>query len=94
MHWEESLIKSKNIEWEYKFNNTNDGKLDFDLHLPLTELFRWQAKKAFEDGMRTMLQFHIKHQESGKAIGIDDLTELFEECGLPEVAEACRQAMK
>lgn len=87
MNWEEILIKSKDIKWKHHLKNTSDGKLDFDLHLPLTDLFRGQTKIAFSQGMLTMLQFHIKHQEDKKAIEVEDLVALFRECGLPEIAD-------
>lgn len=88
MKWEETLIESKNIKWKHHIENTKDGKLDFDLHLPLTGLFRGQAKHSFTQGMFTMLQFHIKHQEDDKAIEVEDLVALFNECGLPEIANS------
>ena len=87
MHWEETLIKSKSIKWKQRIKNTNDGKLDFDFHLPLTELFRSQARESFTHGMFTMLQFHAKHQGNEKAIELEDLVALFNECGLPEIAK-------
>ena len=87
MNWEETLIKSKNIKWKHLIKNTGDGKLDFVLHLPLTELFRAQAKYSFGCGMWTMMQFEIKHQEDKKSIEVSDVVALFNECGLPEIAD-------
>lgn len=87
MNWEETLIKSKDIKWKQHVKNTSDGKMDFDLHLPLTELFRAQARESFAKGMFTVLQFHAKHQKDKKIIGVEDLVALFNECGLPEIAK-------
>ncbi len=95
MNWEETLIKSKDIKWRYHVKNTDDGKLDFDLHLPLTGLFKMQTRMAFANGMITMLRFHVKHQADKKAVEIEDLVALFNECGLPEIADKMmNEAMK
>jgi len=89
MNWEDTLIKSTNIKWNRpRIKSTNDGKLDFDLHIPLTELFRGQAKTSFAHGMMTMMQFHVSHQEDNKEkIELKDVVDLFNECGLPEIAK-------
>lgn len=85
-HWEETVIKSKDIKWKHRMKTTDDDKLDFDLHLPLTELFRGQARGAFLQGMLTVIQFHIKQQEDDKPVAVEDLASLFNECGFPEIA--------
>jgi hypothetical protein len=85
--WESTLIKSENIKWKHKLTVKMDGKLDFDLHLPLTELFRQQAKKSFAAGMMIMMNYHIVRQVEGESITVDDLVELLNNVGLPEHAK-------
>ena len=88
MHWKDTLIKSKTIKWKRVTPKTiEDGKLDFTLTLPLTSLFEYQAKAAFAQGMMTMMQFHIQSQTDNKLIKIEDIVKLFNDCGLPEIAE-------
>jgi hypothetical protein len=84
--WESTLLKSKNITWKHVLKNTDDGKLDFDLHLPLTELFKSQAKHSFEVGMMMMLNYQIFKQLKGEQIQLEDLVELLNKVGLPEVS--------
>ena len=87
MHWKETVIKSKSIKWKLpKVKSIEDGKLDVTLTLPLTSLFEYQAKTAFAQGMMTMMQFHIQSQTNNKLIGTADIIKLFNDCGLPEIA--------
>jgi hypothetical protein len=85
--WERTLVKSKDIKWQHKVRNTSDGKLDFDIHLPLTAIIQGQARRSYAQGMIDMMAFHVKHQEASQPIDIDDLYELFLKAGFPEIAE-------
>jgi len=89
--WESTLIKSKDVKWKHILKNTDDGKLDFDLHLPLTELFRFQAKHSFKMGLITMIQFQIEQQIKNKPASNEDLIELFNKVGLPELANELKE---
>ncbi len=89
MHWKETVLKSEQIKWKGpRIKNIADGKLDFNIHLPLTALFEDQAKQAFAHGMLTMYAFLTtdQHQEV-KIITRADLSKLFQDCGLPEIAK-------
>ena len=87
-HWEDTLIKSSDIKWKrLRVTSTDDGKMDLDLHLPLTNLFRGQAKRSFEAGIAAAFQFHMKIYEESRPIEIEDLASFFNECGLPELAK-------
>ena len=88
MHWKDTVIKSSQIKWRnIKPKSIDDGKLDFDLHIPFTNLFERQAKISFAQGMMTMMQFHTQSQTDKKLIEISDVVKLFNECGLPEIAK-------
>jgi hypothetical protein len=88
--WESTLIKSKDFKWKSVYKNKEDGKLDFDLHLPLTALFKRQAKQSFAQGMIVMMGYFISKQNENKSIDANDLDLLFNQVGLPEIAIALR----
>lgn len=85
--WESTLIKSENIKWKHKLTVKKDGKLDFNLHLPLTELFRHQAKKSFAEGLTVMMNYFITKQIERESITVQALVELLINVGLPEYAK-------
>jgi len=88
MHWRDAVIKSKSITWKKaKVETSEDGKLDFTLTLPLTSLFEGQTKKAFLEGMFTMMEFYTQHQADNRPIEVIDLVNLFNDCGCPETAK-------
>jgi len=92
MHWEETVLKSQDIKWEApKITNRKDGKLDFYLRLPLTNLFRMQAKISFMKGMLNMTNFMVEKQNSGELINEQDLERLFNDSGLPEISERLKR---
>lgn len=87
-NWKDTVIKSESIKWKRVTPKTiTDGKLDIDLHLPLTALFEAQAKNSFAYGMMTMMQFHTQSQRDNKLIEVGDIIKLFNDCGLPEIAK-------
>jgi hypothetical protein len=88
LNWRNTLIESKNIKWKHKFTNVEDGKLDLDLHLPLTELFEKQAFTSFLAGMIIVLKFDIDMAGSNRKIEITDLHKLFTDAGYPEFADS------
>jgi hypothetical protein len=52
------LIKSKNVKWKpVEIKNVEDGKMDFILTIPLTEMFDNQAKAAFMGGVLALFKF-------------------------------------
>ena len=86
-HWRETLIKSEDIKWNRpRVKTIKDGKLDFILTVPITNLFEGQARQSFAEGMVEMLKFHINHD--AKPIEFPEIVKLFKDCGLPEVARA------
>ena len=88
MNWKETVLKSSEIKWRRpKMKSVDDGKLDFIIHLPLTNLFRRQAKRAFSHGVAATLAFIAKHQESGRPIETSDIVAFLNECDLPELAK-------
>jgi len=87
MHWKETLIKSSDIKWKHHLKSTDDGRLDFDLHLPLTELFKKQAQVAMLQGMMNMLMFYVDAQKDGNQIGHEDLAKLFTDCGFRKMGK-------
>jgi hypothetical protein len=91
--WEGTIIKSKDFKWEQPaIKNTADGKLDFNIHIPLTALFERQARRSYARGMFDMMLFQIQMQKSKKIIDAKDLQNLFTKVGLPEIAEKFKDA--
>ena len=87
-NWKDTLIKSKNIKWKQKLTNVEDGKLDFDLHLPLTELFEKQAFTSFLYGMIFVFKFDMGILKENRSIEVADLHKLFTDAGYPEFADS------
>lgn len=87
MNWQDSIIKSSEIKWRHKLKSKDDGKLDFDLHLPLTGLFHRQAKRAFSYGVSATFAFYAKLQDEKRKIETEDIVAFLNECGLPELAK-------
>jgi len=86
-HWKDALATSKEIKWKRPpIKNIEDGKLDIIVTVPLTELFEAQTKRAFAYGMLAMLDFHVQKQKGYKPIEVQDIIELFNKFGLPELA--------
>ena len=94
MNWRDTLLKSSDIKWKQKVKSTDDGKLDFDLHLPLTELFERQALLSYLQGAYDVLMFqtNFRSNNPGKTIEVEDIAKHFIECGLPQVAVKLREA--
>lgn len=87
-HWKDALATSKEIKWKRPpIKNIEDGKLDIIITVPLTELFEAQTKRAFGYGMLAMLDFNVHRSEDKKPIEIDELINLFNGFGLPEIAQ-------
>lgn len=86
-HWRDALATSKEIKWKRPpIKNIEDGKLDIIITVPLTELFESQTKRAFGYGMLAMLDYHVHRAENKKPIEVDELINLFNSFGLPEIA--------
>jgi hypothetical protein len=91
-HWRDALATSKEIRWKRPpIKNIEDGKLDIIITIPLTELFEAQTKRAFGYGMLAMLDFHIQKQMNKKRIEVQDIIDLFNNFGLPEIAKQIAQ---
>ena len=92
-HWRDALADSGEIKWKRPpIKNIDDGKLDIIITVPLTELFEAQTKRAFGYGMLAMLAFHVQKQKGRKRIGVQDIVDLFNNFGLPEIAKHVAQA--
>ncbi len=89
MGWERTLLKSTDLKWQHKIKNTADGKMDFDLRLPLTDLFKAQAKQSYAQGLMDAINFIIKHE--GDNFTKEDLFKLFNEAGLSDLNEALKK---
>jgi len=86
-HWRDALADSSEIKWKRPpIKNIEDGRLDIIITVPLTELFEAQTKRAFGYGMIAMMDFHIQKQMSKKRIEVQDIIDLFNNFGLPEIA--------
>ncbi len=84
MNWKDTVIKSNDIKWvRPRVKSTDDGKLDFDIHLPFTGLFEGQAKQSFAQGVLETFKFFGEH----KSISVDDIYAFLKECGLSGIAE-------
>lgn len=87
-HWRDALATSKEIKWKRPpIKHIEDGKLDIIITVPLTELFEAQTKRAFGYGMIAMLDFHVRKQKDDKLIEVQDIIDLFNRFGLPEIAD-------
>jgi hypothetical protein len=85
-NWRDTLLKSKDIKWKQKLTNVEDGKLDFDLHLPLTELFEKQAFYSFLAGMVLVFKFNMDILKENRSIEVADLHKLFTDAGYSQFA--------
>ena len=92
--WERTLIKSMEIKWKHKMRIIADGELDLDLHIPLTDLFKAQAKIAYVHGVFDMLKFQAKQQGENKTIEVQDLYDFFINAGYPEIAARFKEEGK
>ena len=92
MHWKKTLMKSEDIKWKGLHAENIAGKLDIHLKIPLTNWIEAQAKASFAAGMLTMLQFHVQKQTEKSSIEVADLIKLFNDCGLPDIANRFKEA--
>ncbi len=53
MNWKETILKREEIG-EFHNGWTEDGKLDIDIHIPLTEILRCQARNSFMLGIQSL----------------------------------------
>ena len=91
-HWRDALATSREIKWKHPpIKNIEDGKLDIIITVPLTELFEAQTKRAFGYGMLAMMDFHIQKQIGKKRIEVQDIIDLFNNFGLPELTKQITQ---
>ena len=87
MHWKDTIIKSSDIKWKScKPISTDDGKLDINMHIPLTGIVEYQAKKSFMDGLNAMYEFVYELRHTKKTICLQDIATFYEQCGYPEIA--------
>jgi hypothetical protein len=88
MHWKDTVLKSSQIKWtNCKPKSIDDGKLDFDLHIPLTSIFEGQARISFAQGLTTMFEFMNDLIQTKKQINLQDFVKFYEDCGYPDFAK-------
>ena len=90
-------MKSEDIKWKGLPTENTDGKLDIHLKIPLTNWIEAQAKASFAAGMFTMLRFHVQKQTEKNPIAIieiADLIKLFNDCGLPDIANQFKEVKR
>jgi hypothetical protein len=91
MNWENTVIKSSDIEWKScKPKSTNDGKLDVDIHIPLTAIIEGQARKSFAMGLQVMYDFMYDFIKHSKQIDLQDFANFYDACGYPYFAKGIR----
>lgn len=87
-HWKETVFKSEQIKWKRPpIKNIKDGKLDILITIPLTSLFEAQARHAYIEGMRSMMEMLIQSQTEKRVIEVTDIVKLLNDCGFPELAK-------
>jgi hypothetical protein len=84
--WKKTLIKGEQVKWDNTMTIVNDGKLDFDLHLPLTGLFLAQARASYFCGLLDALNWIGKMQTEKKVITKKRIARYFASRGYPEHA--------
>lgn len=88
MHWKDTVLKSKEIKWvRPRIKNIEDGKLDVNLNIPLTQLIEGQAKLSFTHGVVQALNFTADYQRNKRTIKTQDLLGFLNGCGLPELVD-------
>jgi S-methylmethionine-dependent homocysteine/selenocysteine methylase len=57
MNWKDTLIKSEDITWKNpKIKNLKDGRIDFILTIPLTNIVEMQARLSF---LKAIREYHF-----------------------------------
>lgn len=89
-HWKDTVIKD--IKWKQpKLTTTEDGKLDFNIHIPLTDLFETQAKYSFMAGVVIALNFYGDAQTINKVITQAELHEWMNKIGMGDIVNKLKE---
>lgn len=82
MSWKKTIIKQPNIQWQpIKIEVIEDGKIDLDLHIPLTQIVELQACQSYSQGILDALEFVLKMNGNDVTKGI--LSEQFRKWDMP-----------
>jgi len=64
MNYKDTVLKSTELIIETpKLTNTDDGKCDIDIHIPLTVFLELQARRSFMAGINEVFEF-VKENHS------------------------------
>ena len=84
MNYKDTILKQKEFNWTNpKINISKDGKVDFDIHIPLTDILDKQAQRSFTFGVIELMKFAAKLQQKEQLITPSLLRSKFIEWGLP-----------
>ena len=74
--YSDTLLQNKDIKWRVpKWKISEDGKVDIDIHIPLTAILRKQAYWSFNWGVAALLEF----LKVNKDLPLGELTEKLNE---------------
>lgn len=60
MNYKDTILKFKNIQWQpAKIKQSRDGKIDVNIHVPITDLIEMQAKQSFLMGIKEYERFIV-----------------------------------
>ncbi len=75
MNYLDTVLQNKDIKWKHpKMKIIEDGKVEFILTIPFTDILKEQAYRSFAAGMVALLKFF----EENKDADIDEIAERLE----------------
>lgn len=84
MDYKDTILKQSSIKWKPKLTMSDDGKVDIDIHIPLTDLLDKQARVSFGQGILVAFGFFADKQVEEKVITSEIIKAKFTEWGLPK----------
>ena len=62
--YSDTLLQNKDIKWRVpKWKISEDGKVDIDIHIPLTAILQKQAYRSFNYGVGALLDFLVVNED-------------------------------
>jgi hypothetical protein len=85
MNYKDTILKQSQIKWKQpKMKVKDDGNVDLNIHVPLTELLDKQALNSFTKGVLHMMTLYADCQTNKVEITSELIVSKFTEWGLPD----------